>query len=207
MEHQERIATKAHELFMRYGIRSVSMDEIANHLGMSKKTIYQFYTDKDALVGDVINVIINSNRTDCVDHKEKSENAVHEIFMAMDMVVEMLGSMNPAVIFDLEKYHPEAFKKYTDHKNKFLYALIRENIDWGKREELYREEIQADIIARFRLTSMFMLFNPELFPLGKHSLPTIITEVTDNFLYGLTTHKGQKLIQKYKLQRQKTITV
>ncbi len=192
---------------MRYGIRSVSMDEIANHLGMSKKTIYQFYTDKDALVEDAINIIINANRMDCVVHKDRSENAVHEIFMAMDMVVEMLGSMNPAVIFDLEKYHPNAFKKYMDHKNKFLYTIIRENLDWGKREELYREEIQSDIIARFRLTSMFMLFNPELFPLGKHSLPTIITEVTDNFLYGLTTHKGQKLIQKYKLQRQKTITV
>ena len=207
MEHQERIVTKAHELFMRYGIRSVSMDEIANHLGMSKKTIYQFYTDKDALVDDVINIVINENRTECVLHKQKSENAVHEIFMAMDMVVEMLGAMNPAVIFDLEKFHPNSFKKYNDHKNKFLYAIIRENLDWGKREELYREEIQSDIIARFRLTSMFMLFNPEIFPLGKHSLPTLITEVTDNFLYGLTTHKGQKLIQKYKLQRQKTITV
>ncbi len=192
---------------MRYGIRSVSMDEIANHLGMSKKTIYQFYTDKDALVEDVINIIINENRTDCVLHKQQSENAVHEIYMAMDMVVEKLGGINPAVIFDLEKFHPNSFTKYSDHKNKFLYAMIRENLDWGKREELYREEIQSDIIARFRLASIFMLFNPEVFPLGKHSLPTLITEVTDNFLYGLATAKGQKLIQKYKAQRQKTITV
>ena len=207
MEHQERIVNKAHELFLRYGIRSVSMDEIANHLGMSKKTIYQFYADKDALVEDVIDIEINLNRTDCVLHRQKSDNAVHEIFMAMDMVQEMLGKMNTAVIFDLEKYHPVAFKKYHDHKNKFLYTVIRENLDWGKREELYREEIQSDIIARFRLTSMFMIFNPELFPLGKHSLATIITEITDNFLYGLVTPKGQKLIQKYKQQRLKTITV
>src|SRR5476649_1077387 len=121
--------------------------------------------------------------------------------MAMDMVQEMLGKMNPAVIFDLDKYHPAAFKKYNDHKNKFLYAIIRENLDWGKQEELYREEIQSDIIARFRLTSMFMIFNPELFPLGKHSLPNLIAEITDNFLYGLATAKGQKLIQKYKQQR------
>ena len=64
MEQQERIVNKAHELFLRYGIRSVSMDEIANHLGMSKKTIYQFYADKDALVEDVIDIEINLNRTD-----------------------------------------------------------------------------------------------------------------------------------------------
>jgi AcrR family transcriptional regulator len=207
MEHPERIVNKAHELFLRYGIRSVSMDEIANHLGMSKKTIYQFYADKDALVEDVINIEINLQRTDCLAHRHRSENAVHEIFMAMDMAQEMLGKMNTAVIFDLEKYHPAAFKKYNDHKNKFLYTIIRENLDWGKEEELYRQEIQSDIIARFRLTSMFMIFNPEFFPIGKHSLATLITEITDNFLYGLTTPKGQKLIQKYKQQRLKTITV
>ncbi len=207
MEQQERIVNKAHELFMRYGIRSVSMDEIANHLGMSKKTIYQFYADKDALVQDVIEIEIDLNRTECVTHKQKSENAIHEIFLAMDMVQEMLGKMNPAVIFDLDKYHPAAFKKYNDHKNKFLYAIIRENLDWGKQEDLYRDEIQSDIIARFRLASMFMIFNPDFFPLGKHSLQTLIAEITDNFLYGLATVKGQKLIQKYKQQRLKTITV
>ena len=153
---------------MRYGIRSVSMDEIANHLGMSKKTIYQFYADKDALVDDVIDIEINLNQTECLAHRQRSENAIHEIFISVDMVEEMLTKMNPAVIYDLEKYHPRAFRKFTEHKNKFLYTLIRENLDWGKKEELYREEIQSDIIARFRLVSVFIVFNPEFFPLGKH---------------------------------------
>jgi len=207
MEHQERILNKAHELFMRYGIRSVSMDEIANHLGMSKKTIYQFYADKDALVDDVIDIEINLNQTECLAHRQRSENAIHEIFISVDMVEEMLTKMNPAVIYDLEKYHPRAFRKFTEHKNKFLYTLIRENLDWGKKEELYREEIQSDIIARFRLVSVFIVFNPEFFPLGKHNLPALIIEITDNFLFGLATPKGQKLIHKYKQHRQKTITV
>lgn len=206
METQERIVNKAHELFMRYGIRSISMDEVANHLGMSKKTIYQFYTDKEALVEDVIDIEINSNQAECTSHKEKSENAIHEVFMAVDMLLELLTKMNPTVIFDLDKYHPKAFKKYNDYKNKFLYTIIKENLEWGKTEGLYREEIQSDILARFRLASMFLLFNPELFPLGKHGLAVVITEMTDNFLYGLASLKGQKLIQKYKHQRQKTIT-
>ena len=100
-----------------------------------------------------------------------------------------------------------AYKKYNDYKNKFLYAIIKENIEWGKKEELYRTEINADIMTRFRLASIFLVFNPELFPLGKNSLPAVITEMTDNFLYGLASSKGQKMIQKYKQQRQKTITV
>jgi AcrR family transcriptional regulator len=207
MEPQERIVNKAHELFMRYGIRSVSMDEVANHLGMSKKTIYQFYTDKDALVEDVIDIEINRSQHECTQHKEKSENAIHEIFMAVDMLLELLTKMNPTVIFDLEKYHPKAFKKYSDYKNKFLYAITKENLDSGIREGLYREEIKTDIMARFRLFTIFLVFNPELFPTGKHGLPAIISEITDNFLYGLASLKGQKLIQKYKQQRLKTVTL
>ncbi|GAC1526089.1 MAG: hypothetical protein NVS3B15_01710 [Sediminibacterium sp.] len=203
MEPQERIVTKAHELFMRYGVRSVSMDEIANHLGMSKKTIYQFYADKDALVDDVIDIEINVNQGECTRHRQKSENAVHEIFMAVEMMQELLTKMNPAVIFDLEKYHPRAFRKYADHKNKFLYGCIRENLECGKREGLYREEMQTDIMARFRLASVFLIFNPDFYPHNKHSLAGLMIEITDNFLHGLATSQGRKLIQKYKQQRQK----
>ena len=207
VEPQERIVSKAHELFMRYGIRSVSMDEVANHLGMSKKTIYQFYTDKDALVEDVMNIEITGKQVECKHHRQKSENAIHEIFMATDMLLELLTHMNPALIFDLEKYHPKAFKRYNEYKNSFLYTLIKENIEWGKKEGLYREEVFADIMARFRLASVFLIFNPDIFPGGKHSLPVILTEITDNFLYGLASAKGRKMIQKYKQQRQKTITL
>jgi AcrR family transcriptional regulator len=206
MEPQERIVIKAHELFMRYGIRSVSMDEVANHLGMSKKTIYQFYADKDALVEDVIDMQLSANQSECNMHKLKSENAIHEVFMAVDMMLEVLTNINPNVIFDLEKYHPKAFKKHNEFKNKFLYSIIKQNIEWGKQEGLYREDIHSEILARFRLASTYLLFNPEAFPLGKYSLPAIISEMTDNFLYGLATHKGQKLIEKYKQQRLKTIT-
>lgn len=207
MGQQERIVKKAHELFMRYGIRSVSMDEVANHLGMSKKTIYQFYEDKDALVEDVIDIEIADKQGECKRHRNRSENAIHEIFMATDMLLELLTHMNPALIFDLEKYHPQAFTKYNQYKNSFLYTLIRDNIEWGEKEGLYREEVMADVMARFRLASIFLIFNPEQFPPGRHSLPTLVTEVTDNFLYGMASPKGVKLIQKYKQQRLKTVTL
>lgn len=207
MEPQERIVNKAHELFMRYGIRSVSMDEVANHLGISKKTIYQFYADKDALVEDVIDIEVKANQCECTLHKQKSENAIQEIFMAVDMMLEVVSKINPTVLFDLEKYHPKAFKKHNEFKNNFLYTIIKENLDWGKAEGLYREELKTDILARFRLASIFLVFNPEFFPLGKHSLPGVITEITDNFLNGLVSAKGLKLIQKYKQQRLKTINV
>lgn len=207
MEPQERIVSKAHELFMRYGIRSVSMDEVANQLGISKKTIYQFYTDKDTLVEDVIDIELSSSEKMCKAHRHKSENPIHEIFMAMDMVLDIFSRMNPALIFDMEKYHPKAFKKYNDHKEKFLYTMVKENLEAGISEGLYREDIQVDILSRFRLASVFLALNPEVFHSGRHNPGVVIKEITDNFLWGLATHKGQKLIQKYKLQRQKPQTL
>ena len=203
MENQERIVQKAHELFMRYGIRSVSMDEIAAHLGISKKTIYQYYQDKDALVEAVVDIEIGINETMCKTHRDASENALHEIFLATEMTQEMLENMNPAILYDLEKYHPKASKKFYNHKNKFLYEVIKTNLERGIQEELYRPEMNADIITRLRLASIFSVFNPELFPHGKNVLATIIDEITDHFLYGITTAKGQKLILKYKQQRSK----
>lgn len=206
METAERIIVKAHELFMKYGIRSMSMDEIANHLGMSKKTIYQFFTDKDSLVEQVITIVVKENETSCSMHRLKSENAIHEIFLALDMLKELLSTMNPSLIYELEKYHPRAFKSYNDHKNKYLYNVIKKNLEWGMSEGLFREDIQPDILSRFRLASVFLVFNPELFPHGKYSIPEILTEITLNFLQGVATPKAQKLIVKYQQQRIKTKT-
>lgn len=207
MEPQERIVIKAHELFMRYGIRSVSMDEVANHLGISKKTIYQFFADKDALVEGVIDMEIRRNQAECTMQNSLCENPVHEVFLAVDMVMDILSKVNPNVLFDLEKYHPKAFKKHNEFKHKFLYNVIKSNIEKGIAEGLYREGVNPDIMARFRLASTFLIFNTELFPMGKHNPSTVLTEITDNFLYGLVTPKGMKLIQKYKQQRLKTISL
>lgn len=201
----ERIVGKAYELFMRYGIRSVSMDEIANQLGMSKKTIYQFYADKDELVEDAIEIVLNINRNDCKMQQANSLNAIHEVFLSIDTVKQILSKMNPAVIFDLEKYHTGAFNKYNDHKNKFLFDVILTNINRGKQEGLYRKEINTNLIARFRLASMFLIFNPEIFPGEQFNLPQLIAETTDNFLYGIASEEGRLMIEHYKQQSKNLI--
>ena len=201
MEPQDRIVAKAHELFLRYGIRSISMDEIANHLGISKKTIYQFFTDKDALVSAVVDIEIRDNEAKCLAYSQQAENPVQEICMAMDMVEEMLKMMNPALIFDMQKYHSAAFRKFESHVNGFLYDMVRQNLEKGVERGLYRPEINFDILTRYRLASIFMVFNPEQFNAGKHDLSTIIREITVLFLYGVCTEKGQQLIKQYNQER------
>lgn len=203
MEAKERILVKARELFHRYGIRSVSMDDIAAQLGMSKKTLYQYYTDKDELVNAVFDTELAINKSNCLGCLKKGENAIHEVFLSFDILEEMLKTMNPSVLFDMQKYHPSAYKKFHDFRNEFLYKIIKTNLDKGVKEGLYRKEIDTDILSRYRLHNLLLSFNPEVFPAIKTNPIYIEQQLLECFLFGLASPKGQKLIQKYKSQRNK----
>lgn len=201
---ENRITQKAQELFFRYGLKSVTMDDIAAALGISKKTIYQYYDNKDSLVDAVVQHQINLSSNECQVHNEQCENAVHGMFLAMDMMQDMLSAVNPSLFFDMQKYHPEAFKKFSRHKNEFLYAVIRENIERGQKEGLYREDVNADILAKFRIESVFLALNTDLFAPEKYSLLQVELAIMENFLYGIATTKAHRQILKYKKQRQNT---
>lgn len=203
MEVQDRIRQKADELFRRYGIRSVTMDEIASQLGISKKTIYQCYADKDELVDAIAVDEIRFSQDSCLKDMAESTNAIDEIFKVMEFVEIMFRNMNPSMIHDLEKYHPTGYKKFLEHKNKFLFDMIKRNLERGIKEELYRPEINVEIMTRYRLESMMIAFNTEYFPPSKFNLAVLQQEIIEHFLYGLATLKGYKLILKYKQQRLK----
>ncbi len=200
-----RIRQKARDLYMQFGLRSVSMDDIANSMGMSKKTIYQYYADKDELVGAVIHEELQQNQATCESDKKAAHNAVHEIFLAMDMVVELFSAMNPSLIYDMQKYHPNAFIKFQQHKNDYLYNSIMDNIQRGTDEGLYREHLHADILSRYRLESMMLPFNPDFQSKLKYNLAKIEEEFMIHFLFGLASPKGYKLIQKYQQERKNLI--
>jgi TetR/AcrR family transcriptional regulator, cholesterol catabolism regulator len=205
MEAKERIQIKAEELFMQFGIRSVSMDDIANNLGMSKKTLYQYYADKDELVDAVVDGHISLIQSDCVGCRQDAENAVHEIFITIERIMEEFNNMNPMVLFDLEKFHFNSFRRFKDHKDKFMAQFVRNNIEWGIKDELYRHDINVDVLSKFRIESMMIPFNVTVFPPGKYKLAALSEEIVLHFVYGLATVKGHKLIQKYNQQRLKNL--
>ena len=206
MEIRERIKVKADELFMRYGIRSVSMDDIATHLGMSKKTIYQYFADKDELVDAVVEEDIRNMQKDCSFCNDVSRDAIDEIFLTMEQILEQFRNMNPMVLYDLEKFHYASYQKFLRHKNDFLMKIISGNIERGIKEELYRPETNVDIMSKFRLESMMIPFNISLFPPKKYNLVDVTRELIEHFVYGLATMKGHKLIQKYKQEYLKKIS-
>lgn len=201
MEIKDRIQSKAHELFLQYGIRSVSMDDIAAQLGVSKKTLYQSFTDKEEMVDAVLQYEIEHGQQDCRQCFQQSKDAVDEIFLLMERIVEQFRNMNPMVLYELQKFHFNAFQKFLKYKNGFLLDMIRKNIDRGIREELYRPEINADVLSKFRLESMMIAFNMNVFPPRKYNLAEVTLEIIEHQLYGLATLKGHKLILKYKQER------
>ncbi|MEO6220560.1 MAG: TetR/AcrR family transcriptional regulator [Ginsengibacter sp.] len=201
MEVKDRIKQKADELFRRYGIRSITMDEIANQLGISKKTIYQSFADKDELVDEVISDLLLYNKERCNKDRFKAISAIQEVFLAMEMVEEMFENMNPTILFDLERNHPQTFNKFQHHKHSFLFMVIRENIERGKKEELYRADINTDVVAKIRLETMMLPFDPEIFPKTKFSLVDLEQQMIEYYLFGIASLKGYKLILKYKKER------
>ena len=203
MENKDRILEKAHDLFMQYGIRSITMDEIAAQLGISKKTIYQFFTDKDTMVEAVVNELINRNEDDCRGFSLTAENAVHEIFIAMDFTQEMMKAMNPQIMYDLEKHHPAAFKRLKQYKYQFLFSTIKENLERGAKEDIYRTDLNIDLTTRHRIESAFMPFNQEAFPQNKYPMNQTCQELAILFLHSVCNAKGKKLIEKYLNERQK----
>lgn len=202
-ETKQRIQKAAHDLVMVYGIRSISMDDIAASLGMSKKTIYLYFKDKDELIEAVVDEVIATNQCACIADIKRSENAVHEIFLVMEMMAEMFKTMNPSILHDMQKYHPAAFEKFKKHKNEFLYNVCAQNLNRGVKEELYRPEITVDILCRYRVETMFIPFSPEFQQYLKHSLGKIEEEILEHFLFGLVSLKGYKLIMKYREEKEK----
>ena len=177
------------------------MDEIASQLGVSKKTIYQSFEDKHELVDAVIVEMLDFNRVCCQDSRKDAQNAVQEVYLGMESLQDMLDNMNPSILFDIERNHPKTFQKFIEYKNNFLFALMKNNIERGKIEGLYRMEINDDLMTKIRLETIMLPFNEELFPKNKYSLVYIQQELLEYFLFAMATPKGYKLITKYQKER------
>ena len=200
---KDRIRAAAHELVMQFSVRSVSMDDIAAKVGMSKKTLYQYYKDKDELIEAVVEDVLIHNKQHCEEDRKVAKNAIHEVFLSIDFMAEMFRSMNSSVIYDLHKYHPKAFLKFLKHKNEYIYNIIKNNIERGIIEELYRSDINVEILSRYRVEIMLIPFNPEFTRILKSTILEVEQEIILHFLYGLVNLKGHKLILKYQEERKK----
>ncbi|MBK8698747.1 MAG: TetR/AcrR family transcriptional regulator [Saprospiraceae bacterium] len=189
---------KAEDLYRKIGFRAITMDELSSQLGISKKTIYQFFEDKDALVDAIMENQISITQQDCAICHEMATNAIDEIFITMEMITQDFQDLNPIVIHDLHKFHPNTFEKFSRHKNEFIYEIIRKNIERGISEGLYRPDLDIDVLTRLRLGTMMLAFNQDVFPSDRYNLIRITSVLMEHFLHGIVTEEGYRLIKEYK---------
>jgi AcrR family transcriptional regulator len=195
---KDKILRGAENLFNKYGIRSVSMDDIARHLSISKKTIYQYFADKDDLVTLMATTHLQRERTMYEAIHTKAENAIHELALISACLKKSFEELNTSMIFDLQKYHPKAWNVFVEFENKHVHAAVVKNIKQGMAEGFFRADLNPDVLAKARIKLVQLCIDSDTFPRDRYNLAEVQLHLFEHFVYGLVTEKGRKQFEKYK---------
>jgi AcrR family transcriptional regulator len=198
MSQIDRIIQGGGELFLTAGIKSVTMDDIAKHLGMSKKTIYQFFKDKNELVIALVKKKLQQDEDQMCDIIGKSANVIEEMINMMKCSEEIFSRINPIVIHDLQKYHPEAWQHFQSFKADVIVHTLEELLTKGINQGYIRPDIDVKIMARMRVHQVEMGFNSHIFPIAEFSTWKVQYQLLEHFNFGICTLKGYKLLNEYK---------
>ncbi len=197
-EVDDKIIVGARELFYRHGIRSITMDDIAKHLSMSKKTIYRHFSDKDSIVSRCCHMELEKRVCSFDQIADNAPDAISELIGLMKDMGGMFAEINPNLFYDMQKHHLGAWKMMTDFKEKKIMKMVESNLLRGIREGLYRKDINIQVLSRLRVYQVDMGFNPDMFSPSKYNIKDVQLAMLDHFMHGITTIKGHKLINKYK---------
>lgn len=195
---EEKILKEIGEMFMTYGVRSVSMDDIARHLGISKKTLYLQFKDKNELVEKVTEFVIEERRFEYDEVTKKATNAIEELFLMSKCLRTHVAALNPSLVFDLQKFHNSAWNMFLEFEHVTVYESIIDNLERGKAEGFFRADIHIKILSKLRVEQVHMSFDPHVFPKDEFDFTEVHMQMFDHFVYGLLTKKGLKLYEKYK---------
>ncbi len=197
-EEQEKscvIVSGALELFMKFGVKSMTMQDVSSKLGMSKKTLYQFVKDKKDLVKKGMCLCIEEEQSFLSKVTKESENAIDELIGFTLFVNSRLRDMHVSVIYDIKKYHPESWRMMDDHKQMFVKKAILENTKRGIKEGIYRKNLNPEII-----TSLYMVMVESFFQADDHfgkdvKLEELHLEMIRYHVRGVANDKGIALLK------------
>jgi TetR/AcrR family transcriptional regulator, cholesterol catabolism regulator len=197
MEIKERILNKATEMCFRFGIRSVTMDDIAKELGISKKTIYQHFEDKDEIIFQIMKLEMDKDKNEWASLSITSKNLLDKMTSALQLMRKGMEGMHSSIIFDIKRYHPRAWALFLDHKNNFILETVTNDINAGIKEGIFRSDINVSFMAKFRMEQVEMGFDTDVFPSTSFNMVEIQTTLLDHFIRGILTEKGLKQYNSY----------
>ena len=191
------IVEKANTLFRTFGFRGVTVDDICRECGISKKTIYNYYSDKESLANETIKFHYNNLYKEIKTIINLSGNSIETFFKISSHFRETLNDTTPLFVHDLKKFHPELYKNHQDYKEKLFEKSLQKVLIAGKEEGLIRNDINEKIISKLRIEMIEIGFNQDIFPLKKYDYRDIQLISFDLFLRGVVTSDGLKVYEKF----------
>jgi AcrR family transcriptional regulator len=191
MEEKEiNIIKKVSELFKKYGIKSVSMDDIAQHLCISKKTLYQYFKDKADLVCKVVNVHNCEKDNNFFEIISKDLNAIDALLAVSKHLINLLKDVNPPILYDLRKYYPELTKDLIINRREHVFNNIKNNIIKGIDEGLYRTDLNPEIISTLYVRRLDDVIFEDEDTLNKYPQHELFTQMFIYHIRGIVSSKG-----------------
>ena len=195
----------ATRLFMRLGFKSVTMDDIAREMGRSKKTLYQVVSNKQELVDMVLDADMAVDEHATREAKHHSQDAIEEMLLIAKHFVASLRDMRPVVMYDLQKYYRSTWKRVDCHHREQGVGSIQANIDRGKAEGLYRQDVDSEIIAQLFAAAPKTFLEPGGYEVKEGSWPHVLRQFISYHLRGIASPKGLKLLDQYLSEAYKTL--
>lgn len=202
-EKLNELLDKVGDVFMRFGIKSVTMDDMARQLGVSKKTLYKYVSDKRDLVNKTFEKFLEDDKCMVNDISERNLNAIDEVFEISEKIMGNIKEVHPSIFFDLQKYYPEAWNIFQQHKHSFVYECVESNLKKGIAEGLYRDNMRCDIIAKAYVTQIHDIFDPELYTPSEYSYTELYMEIFRYHIRGIASPKGIEYL-KEKVKREQS---
>ena len=200
MEQQEdwtKVVATSRDLFRRIGIRSVSMDDIARELGVSKKTLYQVVDNKEQLVGMVLSEQTCNDLDVMERNREEAADAIDELLRNSRHFIRLIRSVSPTAMHDLQKYYPEIFHSRVKEHQKALLEGVKQNLRRGIAEGIYRSDIDADVIAHLYVGMTMMVMDRNVFPAYERPLSDILHQHSTYHFNGIVNEAGYERVKTY----------
>ncbi len=188
----ERILNSALSLYSKYGIKSITMDDLCRELGISKKTLYQHVDDKQDLIRKVIGHEIEMQRNAMEKMFRSEMNAIDEL-MHVNKYIHLSQSIHsPTFYFDLKKYYPDIYNEWIEYKRKKMYEMIMRNLKKGIAEGLFRKDMDARIISKLHVARVEMMHASTIIEEEEYSTATFIDEIFNYHIHGICNDHGLK---------------
>ncbi len=189
------ILAKSYELFNKYGIRSITMDDVCRELGISKKTLYEYIENKEDLVRKFVESDVKRREDDFQQIFNMKYNAIEELFEVHKLIKQMIKEYNPSTEFDLKKYYPEIFKDIKKGKREKMFEAVLNNLIKGKQEGLYRHELDENIIAKLYVSRIESTCENDIFTEKEYKSPAFINDIIVYHIRGIANKKGIDVLE------------